>query len=116
MGTAAGFWNWTAERYSRQSIADEASYQRKIGITQKYLGPEMRVIEFGCGTGSTAIHHAPKVANYHAVDVSSKMIEIARGKAEEAGVSNMEFTIGTLEEAGEGDASCDAVLALNILH
>ena len=61
IGTATRFWNWNAERYARQAIADEASYQKKLAITQSYLTPDMRVVEFGCGTGSTAIVHAPKV-------------------------------------------------------
>jgi ubiquinone/menaquinone biosynthesis C-methylase UbiE len=76
----------------------------------------MRVVEFGCGTGSTAIVHAPKVETYHAIDVSEEMVEIARGKATEAGLSNLSFTVGTLEEAAAPDASCDAILGLNILH
>ena len=116
MGTATHFWNWTAERYSRQTIADEASYQKKLAITQKYLTPEMQVVEFGCGTGSTAIVHAPAVKTYHAIDVSGKMIEIARAKAAEVGLSNIAFTVGTLEEANAPDSSCDAILGLNILH
>lgn len=116
MGTATRFWNWNAERYSRQAIADEASYQKKLAITQKYLTPEMRVVEFGCGTGSTAIAHAPKVKTYDAIDVSEKMVEIGRGKAAEAGLSNLRFMVGTLEEADAPDASCDAILGLNILH
>jgi SAM-dependent methyltransferase len=78
MGTATRFWNWNAERYSRQAIADEASYQKKLAITQKYLTPDMRVVEFGCGTGSTAIVHAPEVKTYDAIDVSEKMVEIGR--------------------------------------
>ena len=116
MGTATRFWNWNAERYSRQAIADEASYQKKLAITQNYLAPGMRVVEFGCGTGSTAIVHAPKVNTYDAIDVSEKMVEIGRGKAAEAGLSNLKFMVGTLEEAGAPDASCDAILGLNILH
>lgn len=116
MGTAVRFWNWTAERYSRQNIADEASYRRKLELTQKHLAPDMHVVEFGCGTGSTAILHAPHVGTYHAVDVSQEMVSIARKKAEQANVSNMQFTVGTLEEAGELEGSCDVVLGLNILH
>jgi 2-polyprenyl-3-methyl-5-hydroxy-6-metoxy-1,4-benzoquinol methylase len=116
MGTATRFWNWTAERYSRQGIADEASYEKKLAMTQKHLTPEMRVAEFGCGTGSTAVLHAPMVKTYHAIDVSEKMIAIARGKAAEAGLSNIEFTVGTLEEANAPDASYEAILGLNILH
>jgi ubiquinone/menaquinone biosynthesis C-methylase UbiE len=116
MGTATRFWNWSAERYSRQAIADEASYKKKLAMTRKYLTPDMRAVEFGCGTGSTATLHAPAVETYHAIDVSEKMIEIARRKTTEAGLSNLEFTVGTLEEAGVPDASCQAVLGLNILH
>ena len=116
MGTATRFWNWNAERYSRQPIADEASYQKKLAITQKYLSSETRALEFGCGTGSTAVVHAPRVASYDAIDVSEKMVEIGRRKAAEAGLGNLRFTVGTLEEAGRPDASCDAILGLNILH
>jgi ubiquinone/menaquinone biosynthesis C-methylase UbiE len=116
MGTAKGFWNWTAERYSRQTVADEASYKKKLAMTQNYLSPDMRVVEFGCGTGSTAIMHAPLVKTYHAIDVSENMIEIARNKATQAGLSNLEFTVGTLEEANVPDAGCEAILGLNILH
>jgi ubiquinone/menaquinone biosynthesis C-methylase UbiE len=116
MGTATRFWNWNAERYARQAIADDASYRKKLAITQKNLTPEMHVVEFGCGTGSTAILHAPKVKTYDAIDVAEKMVEIGRRKAAEAGLSNLTFTVGTLEEAGAPDASCDAILGLNILH
>ncbi|MDJ0786493.1 MAG: methyltransferase domain-containing protein [Myxococcota bacterium] len=116
MGTATRFWDWNAERYSRQPIADEASYRKKLAITQKYLGPEMRVVEFGCGTGSTAVVHAPLVSTYEAIDVSAKMVEIGRHKASEAGLSNLTFKVGTLEEAGLPDAGFDAVLGLNVLH
>ncbi len=116
MGTAKHFWNWTAERYSRQAISDEASFKKKLAMTQQLLAPDMNVVEFGCGTGSTAILHAPFVKTYHAIDVSEKMIEIARGKSTEAGLSNLEFTTGTLEEANVPDASCNAILGLNILH
>jgi len=116
MGTAKHFWNWTAERYSRQSITDEASYQKKLTMTQKHLTPDTRVVEFGCGTGSTAVIHAPLVKSYHAIDVAENMIDLARAKSVEAGLSNIQFTVGTLEEANVPDASSDAVLALNILH
>lgn len=115
-GTAKRFWNWTAERYSRQAIADEASYQQKLELTQKYLSPESRVVEFGCGTGSTAVVHAPKVADYLGIDVAENMVGIARAKASDAGLSNLRFQVGTLEDAGLTDESCDAVVALNILH
>lgn len=91
-GTTTGFRNLTAERYPRQNLADEASDKKKLAITQKYLAPEMRVLEFGCGTGSTAVIYAPMVKAYHVIDVSKNMIEFALGNAAEVGLPNIEFT------------------------
>lgn len=116
MGTATAFWNWMAERYARQPIADEASYRKKVEITARYLEPGMEAVEFGCGTGSTAVLHAPRVARYRGIDVSKEMVRIAREKADEAGCENLAFSVGTLEGAALPDASVDAVLGLNILH
>jgi len=45
----------------------------------------MQVLEFGRGTGSTAIAHALYVKHIHATDVSSKMFEITQGKADANG-------------------------------
>ena len=58
---SAKFWDRIAARYSKKPVADEAAYQKKLQITRKYLRPDSRVLEFGCGTGSTAIAHAAHV-------------------------------------------------------
>ena len=68
----AKFWDRIAERYARTPVADETSYKKKLQITQDYLRPGMEVLEFGCGTGSTALIHAPYVKHIHAIDISSK--------------------------------------------
>jgi methylase of polypeptide subunit release factors len=60
----------------------------------------MTVLEFGCGTGSTAIAHAPYVKRILATDVSAKMIEIARANAERAGIENVTFGQAAVEELG----------------
>ena len=61
MATSTKFWDKIADKYSKQPIADEASYQKKLQVTQEYFKSDMEVLEFGCGTGSTAITHAPHV-------------------------------------------------------
>ena len=76
----------------------------------------MEVLEFGCGTGSTAISHSQHVKRIHAIDVSSKMIEIARGKADRENVENVTFEQSTIEQIHVPDQSLDAVLGLSILH
>ena len=110
------FWDRIAARYAKQPIDDEDAYRKKLATTRSYLRPEMRVLELGCGTGSTAIEHAPHVEHLHAVDISEKMLAIARERAAEAGVGNVHFTCAPLDEFDAGEACWDAVLALSVLH
>lgn len=116
MNRSAKFWNKVAQRYSKQPIADEAAYQKKLRVTQEYLQPNMEVLEFGCGTGSTAIIHAPYVKHIRAIDISSKMIEIARGKAEAQNITNITFEQLGIDELSVPDGTFDVVLGLSILH
>lgn len=116
MITPNKFWNKHAEGYSKKPVPDEALYQEKLKITQQYFNDEMSVLEFGCGTGSTALVHAPHVKNYLAVDVSDKMIEIATNKLADTKIDNLEFKVSAIEDLQTSQASFDAVLALSILH
>ena len=116
MDRSTQFWNKIAVRYSRQPVADEAAYQKKLRITREYFQPDMEVLEIGCGTGSTAITHASYVKHIHAIDFSSKMIEIAQSKAAAENVTNINFERSTIEEFTVHDQSLDAVLGLSILH
>ncbi|HEY9010063.1 MAG TPA: class I SAM-dependent methyltransferase [Devosia sp.] len=110
------FWNKTADKYAAQPIADEAAYQRKLATTRSNLRPEMRVLEFACGTGTTALLHAPHVQSVRAIDYSTRMIEIARGKAEAAGVTNVAFEVAAIEDLPESDGPYDVILGMSILH
>lgn len=116
MESADKFWDRKAEGYAKSSISDETSYQRKLAETQKFFAPQMRVLEFGCGTGTTAIYHAPHVHHIDAIDISGNMLEIARAKAREAGIANVTFSRGTLAGFGAEPESLDAVLGLNVIH
>jgi ubiquinone/menaquinone biosynthesis C-methylase UbiE len=110
------FWDKSAEKYVKSPIKDEATYQKKLAITQEYLNSASQVLEFGCGSGGTAILHAHYVQHIVATDISDKMVEIAQQKAIEAGVGNICFQQGTLDNLNVQDESFDAVLGLNVLH
>jgi len=116
MKSSARFWDRIAERYSNKPVPDEAVYQEKLASTRRYLTPESRVVEIGCGTGSTAIAHAPHVRHIRAVDISGEMIKIAQRKASDAGIANVDFEQGSVEDLVAPDESVDVVLALSLLH
>ncbi|MEQ9330152.1 class I SAM-dependent methyltransferase [Thalassobaculum sp.] len=116
MQRSARFWDRIADRYARTPVADEATYRTKLRVTREYLRANMEVLELGCGTGSTALVHAPAVRRLLAVDVSARMLEIARRKADAAGAGNLEFRQAGIEDFEAPDASFDAVLAHSVLH
>lgn len=109
-------WNFFARRYARQPVPDAAAYEKKLAQTRALLQPDWTVLEFGCGTGSTALVHAPHVARIDAIDFSPEMIAIGREKAAAAGVENIRFAVSTIEDWPVPEAGYDLVLGLNILH
>jgi 2-polyprenyl-3-methyl-5-hydroxy-6-metoxy-1,4-benzoquinol methylase len=112
----AKFWDKQAESYAKSPIRNEELYNKKLKTTQGYFTPEMEILEFGCGTGTTAIHHAPHVNHILATDVSANMLEIARGKAEAAGLSNLSFKRATLDDLDEAEKRFDLIMGMNIIH
>ena len=116
MNQPSKFWDKIADRYARKPVADEAAYQKKLRVTREYLRPDMDVLEFGCGTGSTAIAHAPYVKHILATDISSRMIEIAQGKADAGKVENVTFERAAIDEFSVPDETFDAVMGHSVLQ
>ena len=114
----ARFWNRIARGYAARPVEDQAAYEHKLAVTRGHLKPEMRLLEIGCGSGTTALTHAPHVAKIDAIDFSSEMIEIAKEKAEAQGVKNVNFAVSTLGNwpKVQHDGPYDAVLAMSVLH
>lgn len=116
MQATVKFWDRIAPKYAKTPIRDMRVYERKLEITQQYLNRDMDVLEFGCGTGSTAIHHAPFVRTYNGTDIAPGMIRIAEKKLCDSEIKNVEFSVGTLQTAITQGQTFDAVLGLNVLH
>tara|TARA_R110002049_G_scaffold43799_11_gene128749 strand:- start:162 stop:785 length:624 start_codon:yes stop_codon:yes gene_type:complete len=114
--SSATFWNKAAPRYAAMKISDPEVYARKLAETQALLRPDMHMVEFGCGTGGTAIAHAPHVAHVQAVDLSQAMLDLAADKVAQAGVKNVTLECAAIETANVAPESADIVLAMSLLH
>ncbi|ARE40656.1 putative methyltransferase [Rhodovulum sp. P5] len=110
------FWDRLARRYARMPLRDPETYEEKLTRTRAHFSPEMEVFEFGCGTGSTALAHAPFVKQVTAIDCSANMIEIAQEKALAEGIDNVRFEVARLEDMGLRPGCYDMVMAHNVLH
>ena len=113
---AAQFWDAQAEKYAKQPIANEAAYDATLDRTRYYLDEGQRVLEVGCGTGTTALSLCDNVREYVGSDVSSGMIRIASEKAFEKGARNVAFKTAAVGEIADKNTPFDAVLGFNLLH
>lgn len=116
MYVEAKFWDRIARKYASDPIKNMTAYEATLERVRARLGAEHRVLEIGCGTGSTALKLAPAVQRYTGADVSGGMIEIAREKLAETPVPGLEFTVSPALETRFEPGSYDAILGFNILH
>lgn len=90
------FWNSVAQDWQLQ-VGDDGDSNRLLNsdpVLWKFVGnvDGFRVLDAGCGTGYLARKLASKGALVTGIDVSGKMIEIARKKIEEIG-QNIDFHV-----------------------
>lgn len=112
----ARFWDRTSRKYAKSAISDQAGYERTLERTRALLRSGDRVLELGCGTGTTALRLAGDVRDYLATDVSAGMIAIAKEKHAAGPVPALAFQAATAEALAPDTVQFNAVLGFNYLH
>ena len=116
LASDARFWDRTSRKYATGAIADPAGYERTLDRTRTLLGPGDRVLELGCGTGTTALRLAGDVQTYLATDISAGMIAIAHERYAAGPVPALVFRTASAEALAPDAARFNAVLGFNYLH
>jgi SAM-dependent methyltransferase len=83
-------------------VEDQESYDRMLApfatalLERAAFAPDDRVLDIGCGTGPTTCAAARLVPQGQArgLDISQQMIEGARSRARELGITNVSFDVG----------------------
>ncbi|MDO6687219.1 MULTISPECIES: class I SAM-dependent methyltransferase [unclassified Agarivorans] len=115
MAANVKFWDKHAKGYAKRVIADNQAYQYKLEQSRQYFSKQATAIEVGCGTGSTALLHAPHLKHLLATDLSSGMLDIAEQKRQQQNIGNVDFKQATIEGLDVNEP-VDVVLALNLIH
>jgi 2-polyprenyl-3-methyl-5-hydroxy-6-metoxy-1,4-benzoquinol methylase len=110
------FWDKTAAYYDKAEKKDELTYSHFIEKARKYLKVDDIVLDFGCGTGLVCNEIAGNVKMVYAIDISSKMIEIARNKAVGCKIQNIDYVCITIFDERFTSNSIDVIIVFNVLH
>jgi ubiquinone/menaquinone biosynthesis C-methylase UbiE len=77
------------------------------------IQPGMRVLDLGCGDGTTAVPIARLGADVTGVDISRNLVEAGNRRAQQAGLANCRFQHGDAAGlSGLADASFDLVVSI----
>lgn len=116
MNKSEKFWNRAANTYDQSQKISEQTILRIIEKTKTYLKMSNVVFDFGCGTGLVSNEIADNVKAVQAMDTSSQMIAIARKKANERKIENIDYACSTIFDERYDSGAFDAVMAFYILH
>jgi ubiquinone/menaquinone biosynthesis C-methylase UbiE len=90
------------------SIAETISDLHSAVVEALNPGPGNRVLDVGCGTGGVAEIAATSGADVVGVDLAPGLIEIAKARAADRGLS-VDYRVGDCENLDLADASFDLV-------
>lgn len=116
MDKSEKFWDRISKSYAKQAILDTDTYQFKNEKIKSVLRPDDTVFDYACGTASMSIEISSKVKEIHAIDISSKMLEIATQRINGKGINNIKIKKSSLYDFDFAPNSYDVVLAVNIFH
>lgn len=116
----ARFWDKGARKYAASPIGDEAGFERTLARTRDWLGPNARVLELGCGTGTAALRLAETAGSYLATDISGEMVAIAEEKLtharNEGRAARLQIRQAEADTLAQEETRYSAVLGFNYLH
>lgn len=116
MSRSKAFWDSSADNYDKTEERFEFIHRRSRDLTKRHLKKTDVVLDYGCGTGTAACEFAGLVRQIEAIDISSRMIEIANGKAASGNVQNIDFAEADIFDERFKPESFDVVMAFNMLH
>jgi 2-polyprenyl-3-methyl-5-hydroxy-6-metoxy-1,4-benzoquinol methylase len=116
MNKTEKFWDRIAKGYDKQVIKLDETETKTIEGAKKYLKNSDIVLDYGCGPGAMTSKLAEDVEEIHGLDISSKMIEIAKRGAAERDIENIHYIQGTIFDERYKKETFNVILAFNILH
>jgi len=102
---------WEKGDFARMAVTmrdSGAALAADLGVTEG-----MRVLDLGCGDGTTAVPEAQLGADVLGVDIAENLVAAGNARAQELGLDNLRFQEGDASHLDElDDASFDLVVSI----
>ncbi|TBL68209.1 class I SAM-dependent methyltransferase [Paenibacillus thalictri] len=111
-------WNGRAANFDQgasHGLLNEDQHQAWVGVLNRLAGEEpLKVLDVGCGTGFLSLLLAKAGHEVTGVDFADEMLQLARAKAEEAGLQ-IDFRHGDAEQTGLPEGTYDLIVARHVI-
>ena len=102
---------WEKGDFTRLAATMRESGDQLVG--RLGIGGGLRVLDLGCGDGTTAIPAAQRGAEVLGVDIARNLVEAGNKRAEQLGLKNCTFQVGDASELSDlEDDSFDLVVSI----
>src|SRR5215469_2316825 len=102
---------WEKGDFTR--IAESMRESGEALVATLGVGPGMRVLDLGCGDGTTALPEARRGAEVLGLDIASNLVEAGNRRAKALGLSNCRFQEGDASNLdGLADSSFDLLVSI----
>jgi 2-polyprenyl-3-methyl-5-hydroxy-6-metoxy-1,4-benzoquinol methylase len=116
MNKTEKFWDGLAKEIDPQSDQLDPEQTRMVKKISHYIKPSDTILDYGCARGGIALAIADKVKEVQGIDISSKMIAIAKKRAAARKISNVRFDHTVISDKRLEPESFNVVIALNVFH
>jgi ubiquinone/menaquinone biosynthesis C-methylase UbiE len=107
--------NKQAQQFSNWSITKNLQYIQAY-FTFCKITPDDTLLDVACGTGEFSIYTAKKIKLVTGVDISDKMIELAKKQAQEAQLDNINFICHDVENLPCKSSEYSIVICKSAFH
>jgi ubiquinone/menaquinone biosynthesis C-methylase UbiE len=114
MNPRAAFFDAIADQWDGWDDLVTLGRRMSAGLSRMGLGPEETVVDIGCGTGNLTLALLEKMkpaGRVAAVDISPRMVEIARGKIRDPRVA---WHLADADSLPIPDATADRILCFSV--
>ncbi|MFC1506169.1 class I SAM-dependent methyltransferase [Thermoproteota archaeon] len=112
---------WRELYYDKYYASNKVLNDRKnysITFLSKYLKPDSRILDAGCGAGEVSLDAVRRGYSVHGIDISEKMIHLCNQTFSKIGIDSTryQFTVDDITKGNIPNNSYDGILAIGFLE